>query len=485
MRVLILGMEEHRQDVQQVRLMVAIRPSRSALYFIDVRAKVPFRFGKETLERVTCARVMFEVEEVSRGPFQGWGESPLSAQWAWPSDVPLSERETALRQFCCEVLDAWSAYDTSGHPLTLGHAFLRDTLPELLGSFNARRSAENRLPYLAALMCCAPFDIALHDAYGHAAGRSIYDCYSPRDMPDDLTAYIDNGDVDFRGLYPSDFFSYGTSRIPAWHAVGGIDTLSEGARASEEPGSGFPATLEEWIRKDRLSRLKIKLSGTDFEWDYERVMNVADVSMPHGVTMLGVDFNGMVTDPTYVEHLFERICRDRPKVLDALCYIEEPFTPELLDRGTDVSAVAKWAPCVLDESAHDWRVLGKARELGYSGVVLKTCKTQTEALLTMSWAKRYGMEVLTQDLTNPMLAQIAHVQLGAHASPDIGIETNSMQFYPDASADEAKVHPGLYQRVDGFIDLRTISGPGFGYRIEEIDRQLPQPARTSWESSGR
>jgi len=258
-----------------------------------------------------------------------------------------------------------------------------------------------------------------------------------------------------------------------------MDTLSGSTRVSGEPGNWFPTTLEEWIGKDQLSRLKIKLSGTDFDWDCQRVLNVADVAMPRGVTMLGLALNGMVTDPTYVEHLFERISKARPHVLDALCYIEEPFAPALLDRGTDVSSIAKWAPCVLDESAHDWRVLGKASELGYSGVVLKTCKTQTEALLTMSWAKRHGMAVLTQDLTNPMLAQIAHVQLGAHASPDVGLETNSMQFYPDASADEAKVHPGLYQRVGGFLDLRTISGHGFGYRIEEIDRQLPDPARTS------
>lgn len=458
--------------------MISIRPIRLALYFIDVLAQVPFRFGKEALERVTCARVMCEVEEAARGPFQGWGESPLSAQWAWPSDVPLPEREAALRQFCCEVLDAWSAYDAGGHPLALGHAFLRETLPGLLVSFNARRSAESQLPYLAALMCCAPFDIALHDAYGHAAGRPIYDCYSSRDMPDDLTSYL--GEADFKGLFPNDFLSYGVSRIPAWHAVGGLDTLSEGAGTSEKPASGFPSTLEEWIRKDQLSRLKIKLSGSDFEWDYERVLNVAEVSMPRGVTMLGVDFNGTVTDPTYVEHLFERIHRDRPEVPDALCYIEEPFTPELLNAGTGVSALAKWAPCVLDESAHDWRVLQKASALGYSGVVVKTCKTQTEALLTLSWAKRHGLEVLTQDLTNPMLAQIAHAQLGAHASPGIGIETNSMQFYPDASADEAKVHPGLYQRVGGILDLTTISGPGFGYRIHEIDRQLPQPVGTSW-----
>ena len=458
-------------------MMVAIRPSRSALYFIDVRAQVPFRFGKETLERVTCARVMCEVEEASRGPIQGWGESPLSAPWAWPSDVPLLEREAALRQFCCEVLEAWSAYDAVGHPLALGHAFLRETLPGLLVSFNARQSADSQMPYLAALMCCAPFDIALHDAYGHATRRPVYDCYSSSDMTEDLAAYL--GGADFKGLYPSDFLSYGASRIPAWHAVGGLDALSGEATASDEAGKGIPATLEEWIRKDRLGRLKIKLSGTDFEWDYERVMNVVDVSMPRGVTMLGVDFNGTVTDPQYVVNLVGRIRRDRPDVLDALCYIEEPFAPELLERGTDVSAVAKWAPCVLDESAHDWRVLEKARYLGYSGVVVKTCKTQTEALLTLSWAKRHGLEVLTQDLTNPMLAQIAHAQLGAHASPGMGLETNSMQFYPDASADEARVHPGLYQRVGGCLDLKTISGPGFGYRIHEIDRQLPEPA-TSW-----
>ena len=456
--------------------MIAIRPSRLALYFIDVRAQVPFRFGKETLKRVTCARVMCEVEEDSRGLFRGWGESPLSAPWAWPGDVPLPEREAALRQFCREVLEAWSAYDAGGHPLAFGHAFLRETLPKLLGSFNARRHTDSQMPYLAALMCCAPFDIALHDAYGHAAGRPVFDCYSSRDMPDDLAAYL--GDAGFKGRYPSDFLSYGASRIPAWHTVGGLDALSDGAETSEETGNGVPATLDEWIRKDRLSRLKIKLSGTDFEWDYERVMNVVGVSMPRGVTMLGMDFNGTVTDPRYVVNLFERIRRDRPDALDALCYVEEPFGPELLERGTDVSAVAKWAPCVLDESAHDWRVLEKASALGYSGVVVKTCKTQTEALLTLSWAKHHGMEVLTQDLTNPMLAQIAHAQLGAHASPGIGLETNSMQFYPDASADEARVHPGLYQRVGGCLDLRTISGPGFGYRIHEIDRQLPEPATT-------
>lgn len=55
----------------------------------------------------------------------------------------------------------------------------------------------------------------------------------------------------------------------------------------------------------------------------------------------------------------------------------------------------------------------------------------------------------------------------------MGVETNAMQFYPDASAPEAAIHPGLYQRRDGHIDLSTLQGPGFGYRLGEIDRKLP------------
>jgi hypothetical protein len=75
-----------------------------------------------------------------------------------------------------------------------------------------------------------------------------------------------------------------------------------------------------------------------------------------------------------------------------------------------------------------------------------------------------------------MLAQIPHVLLAAHVGTIMGIETNATQFYPDASAPEAGVHPGLYRRRNGSIDLSTIRGSGFGYRVSEIQRELPAPA---------
>ena len=86
------------------------------------------------------------------------------------------------------------------------------------------------------------------------------------------------------------------------------------------------------------------------------------------------------------------------------------------------------------------------------------------------------MQLMVQDLTNPMLAQIPHVLLAAHVGTIAGVETNAMQFYPDASRAEEAVHPGLYRRRDGRIDLSTLRGAGFGYRLDEMRRELPEAA---------
>lgn len=86
------------------------------------------------------------------------------------------------------------------------------------------------------------------------------------------------------------------------------------------------------------------------------------------------------------------------------------------------------------------------------------------------------MSLMVQDLTNPMLAQIPHCLLAAHAGTIMGVESNGMQFYPEASRPEAEVHPGLYRRRKGVLDLSTLGKTGFGYRVGEIDRELPEPA---------
>ena len=119
--------------------------------------------------------------------------------------------------------------------------------------------------------------------------------------------------------------------------------------------------------------------------------------------------------------------------------------------------------------------MARGRGLGWNGVALKTCKTQSGALLALAWARTHGMQIMVQDLTNPMLAMLPHARLAAHARTLAGVETNASQFYPDASLPEAAVHPGLYRRRGGRVDLGSLAGPGFGMRVEEIARPLPGP----------
>ncbi len=56
-----------------------------------------------------------------------------------------------------------------------------------------------------------------------------------------------------------------------------------------------------------------------------------------------------------------------------------------------------------------------------------------------------------------------------------------MQFYPEASTPEAQVHPGIYRRRDGMVDLSTLVGPGFGYGEAIAVRGLPAPDTATGE----
>jgi L-alanine-DL-glutamate epimerase-like enolase superfamily enzyme len=264
--------------------------------------------------------------------------------------------------------------------------------------------------------------------------------------------------------------------MPAWHLVGGKDLLDASELTGDEPKDGYPVLLPDWIKRDGLTCLKIKLRGNDAPWDYERIVRVGRIAIEHDVTWLNTDFNCTVSDPAYVNEIHDRLMKEYPRIYQMLLYVEQPFPYDIEANRIDVHSVSARKPLFMDESAHDWKLIRLGRQLGWTSVALKTCKTQSGALLSLCWAKAHGMTLMVQDLTNPMLAQIPHVLLAAYAGTIMGVETNAMQFYPAASAPEEAVHPGLYQRRNGQIDLSTLSGPGFGYRLGEIKRKLPEPA---------
>jgi len=455
-----------------------IRVKGVALYFIPVETRVPLKFGMETLTSVTCARVAVRVENSKGDSAIGWGETPLSVQWVWPEDIPYEVRHNAMKAFAHKLAKAWADFGVSGHSFEIGHAFIEGRLSELRYEFNATQVPVS-LPGLAALVVCSPFDIALHDAYGQLLGIPAYATYNSQFMNYDLSSYLEGHDEKthrFKGIYPENYLNKKLPQtLPVWHLVGGKDWIDVADQDGEVPDDGYPVFLRDWIRRDGLKCLKVKLQGNNSEWDRARLLRVGQVAEEEGVDWLTTDFNCTVTNPDYVNDILDRFLRDHPAVYQRILYVEQPFPYDIQKHPIDVHSVSARKPLFMDESAHDWRLVRIGRSLGWTGVALKTCKTQTGALLSQAWAKEHGMTIMVQDLTNPMLAQIPHVLLGAHADTIMGVESNAMQFYPEASRPEAVVHPGLYERRDGVLNLSSLYGPGFGYQVDKIARQLPEP----------
>ncbi|MDR3709247.1 MAG: hypothetical protein P4L33_13180 [Capsulimonadaceae bacterium] len=446
------------------------------LHFLPVQTRMPYKFGSESQSRVTCARCEVRVVSADGSSATGWGETPLSVGWVWPSSLSYNERLGRLQDFCRGLATAWCGEAGSGHPIEIGYDFQEGPLRRLWQQANV--GFAETMPWLAALVCCSAFDIAVHDAYGILHDLPVYQTYNRGFMNRDLAAFLTPAgghEGGFAGRYPCDYLvADPPRRIRAWHSVGIGDALTEDDLTGDEPSDRYPVVLGDWIARDGLKCLKIKLRGFDYETDYQRIVRCGEIGLAGGVEWLTTDFNCTVGDPAYVNGMLDQLRDEHPRLYGMLLYVEQPFAYELEEHRIDVHGVAARKPLFMDESAHNWRLIRLGRDLGWTGVALKTCKTQSGAILSACWAREHGMGLMVQDLCNPMLAQIPHLHLAANAGTIMGLESNAMQFYPDASSYESAIHPGAYRRMDGCLDLATLGGPGFGYRIDEIERPLPE-----------
>ena len=422
--------------------------------FVPVEMRLPLKFGGETVKSIQISSVTLNAFGCT-----GRGETPISVGWAWPADLGFKYREDLMCDFCRFIGE--NLEYTEEHPMVSGYKFINNKLVPLLEEFN--RINKCSMPYLAALICLSAFDIALHDAYAISKNVPVYSIYSSKFMPRDLEYFFN--DPRFAGKYPCDYFVKDVPEtLCVWHLVGGKDLLTSDELTGNEPDDGYPVTLEEWIKRDGITALKVKLTGVDDAWDYERMVSVGKIALEYNCTAVSYDFNCMVKDPEYVNRLLDKLAQEYPAISDILVYVEQPFPYDIENNKIDVHSLAERKPLFMDESAHSWQHVKLGHSLGWNGVALKTCKTQTGALLSAIWAKENGMLLMVQDLTNPRNAMMPHVQLAAHIGTICGIECNAPQFYPTASLDFEKVHPGLYERRNGVVVLKTLLGkPGFGY----------------------
>ena len=117
----------------------------------------------------------------------------------------------------------------------------------------------------------------------------------------------------------------------------------------DEPDDGYPVHLEEWIQRDGLNCLKIKLRGNDSIWDYERLVSVGRIAESMNVEYLTTDFNCMVKDPQYVNQILDRLKDEFPSAWEKILYVEQPFPYDLPNNKINVNSLSGRKPLFMDE----------------------------------------------------------------------------------------------------------------------------------------
>lgn len=429
--------------------------------------RTPLKFGGRVMSESRLINVEMTVENEQGARATGFGSMPVGHIWAWPSSlVEPDEAEKAMMDFSERALKLFDLIPESGHPLHL--VFYVSAEYYHLGKIvSETMKLAEPVPPLAQLVAASPIDAALHDAYGRVNGVNSYNALSDEFMNHDLSHYLDE---QFEGEYLDQYtLREPKERMPLYHLVGAIDPLTD-ADVEKPVGDGLPETLAEWIAADGLTHLKIKLAGDDLDWDINRVIAIDEIATvaqaERGCSewFYSTDFNEKCENEQYVLDLLAKLQEQRPEAYDRIQYIEQPTHRDLESHPDNtMHKVAEKKPVVIDESLVDYDALLLAKEQGYSGVALKACKGQTEALFAAAAAQKFGMFLCVQDLTCPGYSFLHSASLAARIPTVAGIEGNGRQYCPGPNKKWAHQFPSMFDITDGTVGTGVLNGIGLGF----------------------
>lgn len=298
------------------------------------------------------------------------------------------------------------------------------------------------MPLLARAVCLSIFDAAIHDAVGKALQASAFDLYDENLPTPEADRYFGGPGQCFAAIRRM-LTTPPRTTSPAWWVVGKADDLEQDIRPVVD-AMGYHA-------------FKLKIMGQDAGVDAHRVAEVFQAARSWGITQprLTVDSNEANPDAASVGEFLDELLAHDPDAYEALEMIEQPTGRNIEQNAFDWSGVAARKPVMVDEGLTTLDVMPVARDQGWSGFALKTCKGHSFALTAAAWAHRHGMKISLQDLTNPGLSAV-HAALFACRVPTMnGVELNSPQFTPDANARWLDRYPRLFHIRNGEHRLRN------------------------------
>lgn len=426
----------------------------------EFKYRAPYMFGGRKVDRVTLLNVHVVLKDAAGKEAKGFASMPMGNQWAWPSkSLNYEQTLTAMKDVAARIEKLTAGHKEPGHPIEFNHILEEQYLA---AAAEVSKTLPEPMPKLCTLVTASPFDAALHDAYGKLHNRNAFDCLTPEYLGRDLSRYLG---PEFRGESLQRYIlPKPQATIPMFHSVGASDAIFP-EEVKDRLNDGLPESLPEWIRYNGLTHLKIKLNGGDLANDLNRVTRIdqAAASVRDTDWKYSLDFNEGCPSIDFLMSFLDQMKTKSRRAFDRILYVEQPTARKLVDiPANDMHLAAKLRPVVIDESLTGTDMLELSLKMGYSGVALKVCKGQSQAVLIAALAQKRKTFLCVQDLTCPGASLVHSVELAARVPGVQGIEMNSREYVPIANAGWEKKFPGVFLTKDGMVRPGSITGPGLG-----------------------
>ena len=425
----------------------------------------PLKFGGRVVKDVTVFRTALTIEDKSKKKMaHGMGEMTMGTAWAWPSKILTPEQVLRIVIGLAEkIAQAATSLDPAGHPIALATQ-LKVIAKQQAVELAAAMKLTEPIPDLAVALAMSSTDIALHDAFGRLHNTNSFNLLTPEIIGSDLSPWLGE---DFVGKHFNEsVLPKASSTLNLYHLVGSLDPLSA-ADLNRKVGDGLPETLEEWINKQQLSHLKVKITGQDLDADVGRVFEIDRIAMRCAPTRdwsYSIDFNEACENEDYVIDFLERLDRLSKDSTQKLHYIEQPMQRDLRARKeVTMHRVSRLKPVVIDESLTDLDSLMFAKQQGYSGIAIKACKGISDSLLFSAAAKHYGMKIYVQDLTCVGASFLTSAALASRISGVTAVEGNGRQYCPAGNKDWESLYRPMFHILGGVVPTELLEGKGLGF----------------------
>jgi len=428
--------------------------------------RAPVGFAGALADRASIVTVKCSVRTAGGKVASGFGTMPFNHIFSFPSKRISNEiKNDAMKALATELAKVTTSHREFGHPLDINW----DLAPLYLkaaAEVSQHLHLADPIPKLCTLVTAAAFDAAIHDAFGKVHGTNCFNTYGPEFMSQDLSRYLG---AEYTGKYPSHYLlGQHKPRMTLCHLVSAVDPIEDFENRNPIK-DGLPETLPEWINYNGLRELKIKVNGTDLKWDLERVMHIDKVTTQTQTKRdikdwaYVLDFNEKCPNVEYFVQFCRQLKEKIPMGYRRIKYTEQPTARDLKAHpANDMHEAAKLCPVVIDESLIDVESLLLARNLGWTGAVVKSPKGLSHMILMASVAGKQKIFLAGGDMSCPGAALIQTTNLQARVPTITSVEANARQYLPQANKPCESRFPGMFRVTDGMLRTEEVSGPGLG-----------------------